>query len=243
MKQIHRAYYIACVFVLFLFFYPVLYFLGRSPKRNYSHIVRIRRILAVWSSFITGICFKITYEQEIDWNKRYIIVANHTSNLDIAAIMILCPGNFSFIGKDELLENPVTGFFFKTVDIAVKRSSKISSFRAFKRAEEYLLSGKSVAIFPEGGISDEYPPRLQEFKNGGFKLAVDLKIPILPVVIEDAWKIHWDDGKKLGSKPGSVHIRVLTPADPGQLGETVEELRNLVHGKMENVLSSNNYSK
>lgn len=193
--------------------------------------------MAIWSSFASGISFKIVYERKIDWSKPYIIVANHTSNLDIAALMMLCPGNFSFIGKEELLDNPVTGYFFKTVDIPVRRSSKISSFRAFKRAEEYLMAGKSVAIFPEGGIADEYPPRLQEFKNGGFKLAIDLNIPILPVVIEDAWKIHWDDGKKFGSSPGSVHMHVLDPVDPGQFSDSVDELRNRVYSSMQVLLS------
>src|SRR5690606_2866029 len=97
--------------------------------------------------------------------------------------------------------------------------------RAFKRAQEYLLQGKSIAIFPEGGIDDNYPPQLQDFKNGGFKLAADLNIPILPIVIEDAWKIHWDDATKFGSKPGSVRVHVLEPLETAQLNLNADELR------------------
>jgi len=204
---------------------PILLYLGRNKSDSYSRIVRVRKVIANISSFLARISYKIRYEKEIDWSRNYIIVANHTSNLDIVAIMKSCHTDFSFIGKDELLNNPVTGFFFRTVDIPINRSSKISSFKAFKRAKEYLLQGKSIAIFPEGGIDDNFPPELQEFKNGGFKLATDLNIPILPIVIEDAWKIHWDDATKYGSKPGSVNVHVLEPLETAQLNLNADELR------------------
>jgi len=225
LKHLHRRFYLASVLLAYIPLSPILFYLGRSKSESYSRIVRVRKRIASWSSFIAGISYKIRYDKKIDWSRNYIIVANHTSNLDITAVMKSCPTDFSFIGKDELLENPVTGFFFRTVDIPVNRSSKISSFRAFKRAQEYLLQGKSIAIFPEGGIDDNYPPQLQDFKNGGFKLAADLNIPILPIVIEDAWKIHWDDATKFGSKPGSVRVHVLEPLETAQLNLNADELR------------------
>jgi len=223
----HRNLYLASVLFFFIPFWPVLYLLGKHSSKNYSHLVCLRRIIASMASAFVGIKYKIKYEKEIDWSKNYIICANHTSNLDITAIMKACPIDFSFIGKAELLENPVTGFFFKTIDIPVNRSSKVSSFRAFKRAGEYLQLGKSIAIFPEGGIADNYPPSLQAFKNGGFKLAFDLDIPVLPVIIENAWELYWDDAKLYGSKAGYVNIRVLEPLLPSQYNESAENLRDI----------------
>src|SRR5690606_41274708 len=113
------------------------------------------------------------------------------------------------MGKIVLLKNPVTRVFFKSIDIAVDRKSKISAFRAFKKADEMLKEGKSIVIFPEGQIDDEYPPRLHEFKSGSFRLAIDNKIQILPVVIKDAWRILWDSGMTYGARPGVVHIKSL----------------------------------
>lgn len=98
--------------------------------------------------------------------------------------------------------------FFRSVDIPVNRDSKISSFKAFKKAAENLKEGRSLIIFPEGKIPDDYPPRLNEFKNGPFRLAIELKIPIIPVTCIDNWKLIWDTGLETGGHPGIAHVFV-----------------------------------
>lgn len=136
--------------------------------------------------------------------------------------MIFCimgHGKFHFMGKDELLNNPVLSIFFKTIDISVNRDSKISAFRAFKKAGENLEKGMSLVIFPEGKIDDHYPPKLAEFKNGPFRLAIDKNIPLVPVSIIDVWKINWDDGSKYGSKPGICDIYVHKPISTSTLAD------------------------
>jgi 1-acyl-sn-glycerol-3-phosphate acyltransferase len=229
MKHLHRYFYLAVVIFLFILVWPFLYFLGKNSSKNFSSLVRIRRMIALLSSSVAGISYKVKNDQPIDWSRNYIICANHASNLDITALMKVCKTDFSFMGKDELLLNPVTGFFFRTIDIPVNRTSKISAFKAFKRAEKYLNEGKSIAIFPEGGIADEYPPKLQTFKNGVFKLAMDLNIPILPIIIEDAWRLHWDDGVKYGSRPGKINIRVLKPIETSDSDMSPDELHAMVY--------------
>lgn len=174
-------------------------------------MTRIRRWISKLSAYLAGIRFEVHYETEIDWTLPYIICPNHTSTLDIPALSCLCPEPFSFLGKEELLNNPVTRIFFKTIDIPVNRNSKISAFKAFKGAENLVKQGKTVVIFPEGGIEDRYPPSLQKFKAGAFRLAQATNTPILPVVIHNAWEILWDDGLRFGSRPGVVRISVLQP--------------------------------
>jgi 1-acyl-sn-glycerol-3-phosphate acyltransferase len=117
----------------------------------------------VWafiSSALVGIFYKFHYEEPIDWSKAYIICPNHASNLDISAMCVLVNNNNSFMGKQELADGLVTGLFFRSVDIPVNRESKMSSFRAFKKASEKLQEGISLVIFPEGMISDNYPTQL-----------------------------------------------------------------------------------
>jgi len=229
MKHLHRIFYLASVLIFFILAWPFLYILGKDSSANYSALVRLRRKIALLASGVAGIRYKVRADQAVDWSRNYIICANHTSNLDITALMKVCRSDFSFMGKEELLDNPVTGFFFRTIDIPVNRSNKISAYKAFKRAGEYLSEGKSIAIFPEGGIVDDYPPRLQTFKNGVFKLATDLKIPILPIIIEDAWKIYWDDGAEYGSKPGIVNVHVLKPIEINSPDLTAEELNDQIY--------------
>ena len=170
------------------------------------------------------------YETKIDWKRTYVIVGNHTSNLDVSAIAMVAKNNLCFIGKEELLSNMVLGFFFRTIDITVNRESKMSSFRAFKTAADRLKEGASVIIFPEATIPDDYPPVLYPFKNGAFRLAIDLKLPILPITSPDTWKVFWDTGKEYGSRPGICNIFVHQPVETAHLTlDDADALRDEVH--------------
>lgn len=222
------------VLICFIFCYPVLYLIKQGSGR-YVPLVRMRRRIALMGSYLSGIFYRVKHQDPIDWSRTYLICANHTSNLDITALMYACKNDFSFMGKQELLDNPVTGFFFKTVDIPVNRSSKLSAFRAFKKAQECLQAQHSVVIFPEGGISDTFPPKLGTFKNGAFKLALEMQVPILPVVIENAWDIFWDDGSARGSRPGVIHMQLLAPIETRNYPNDADTLRDTVYTRMAEV--------
>jgi 1-acyl-sn-glycerol-3-phosphate acyltransferase len=132
-------------------------------------------------------------------------------------ISLLMKQDFCFIGKAELLNSFITGIYFRTIDIPVNRDSKMSSFRAYKAAEEKLDNGASVIMFPEGGVADEYPPRLQEFKNGPFRLAIEKKVSVIPVTSANTWKMLWDSGFKYGSRPGVCKVYVHKPISTARL--------------------------
>ncbi|WP_341867677.1 lysophospholipid acyltransferase family protein [Pedobacter jejuensis] len=188
-------------------------------------------------SALAGVFYSFSFEEQLNPNQTYIYCANHTSNLDIMIFCILAKGRYHFMGKDELLNNPVLGIFFKTIDISVNRDSKISAFRAFKKAGENLEKGMSLIIFPEGKIDDHYPPKLGEFKNGPFRLAIDKNIPLIPVSITNVWKINWDDGAKYGSKPGICDIYVHKPINTAELTDLdAENLKNKVFNLIDSKL-------
>ena len=234
LRRIHRILYLLLVLFFFLLCYPFLFFFTKNPTKYYNQIVFCRKWISVLATYAVGIRFDISYDEDIDWSKGYVICPNHTSILDITALTYLCPQPFSFIGKVELLQNPVTRTFFKSIDITVDRASRISAYKAFKQADQRLKEHKSLVIFPEGKIDDEYPPQLHAFKAGSFRLAVDNKIPILPIVILDAWKILWDGGEKYGSRPGKIHIKVLKPIPTADLTQVeAEELQNKVFATMQ----------
>jgi 1-acyl-sn-glycerol-3-phosphate acyltransferase len=216
LKKVHVYLYVISVALTYFLLWPIFYYLSRKLSR-YRGMNALRRAWGFLSSALVGFFYKYEYEQPIDWSKTYIVCPNHTSNLDIAAMCILVNNNCSFMGKEELKDGLVTRLFFKSVDIPVNRDSKMSSYRAFKEAGERLKNGTSLIIFPEGKIDDEYPPRLQEFKNGPFRLAIDLKIPIIPVSSANTWKMLWDDGTKYGTHPGVCKFYVHKPIDTQNL--------------------------
>ncbi len=210
LRKVHLVYFLALMLLIFVLFLPFYYVFSRSEK-NYHLLNKFRTLHSFLVGILSGIFVKFELAQPLAKNQTYIFCANHTSNLDIIIFCLLAKGRYHFMGKEELLKNPVLGIFFKTIDITVARESKISAFRAFKKAAENLEKGMSLVIFPEGRIDDEYPPVLQDFKSGPFRLAIDKNIPIVPVSITNAWQLMWDDGWKYGSRPGIVNIHVHKP--------------------------------
>ena len=174
----------------------------------------------------------IEFEEKIDWGKTYIICPLHTSNLDTSMICgLMKKDNFCFMGKEELLDSIVTSIYFRTVDIPVNRDSKMSAFRAFKVAVDKLKNGISMVMFPEGGIANDYPPQVQEFKNGPFRLAIEQKVPVIPVTSINTWKTLWDDGLKYGSAPGICKVFVHKPIETAHLKlSDTDALKERVHG-------------
>ena len=238
LKRIHTHFYRYSVAFFFLLVWPVLFFLSRKRSR-FKYINGLRRVIIFCSTFISGIFFRVDCEAAIDWKRTYIIVGNHTSNLDVSAINLAVKNNHCFIGKEELLSNLVLGFFFRTIDITVNRASKMSSFRAFKTAAERIKNNMSVVIFPEATIPDDYPPKLYPFKNGAFRLAIELKLPILPITSIDTWKVLWDTGSQYGSRPGICDIFVHKPIETAHLTiEDADALRDEVHDIIKQKLGS-----
>jgi len=223
-KKVHLYFYVFVVALFYFLMWPAFYYFSRKPDR-YKTMNSIRRVWAFISSLLVGFVYRFSYETPIDWGKTYIVCPNHTSNLDISAMCLLVKSNCSFLGKEELTRGLVTSLFFKSVDIPVNRDSNISSYRAFKKAAERLQHGTTMIIFPEGGIAADYPPKLQSFKNGPFRLAIEQKVPVIPVTIPNSWQMLWDDGLKYGTKPGICDVIVHKPIPTDNL--TVDDADSL----------------
>jgi 1-acyl-sn-glycerol-3-phosphate acyltransferase len=234
LKRLYTYFYRFNVGIIYIFWWPLLYFFSRKQSR-YKYLDKMRGWWGFLSSLFSGIRYCYEIEQPIDWSRTYIICPNHSSNLDITAISILAKNTYSFMGKDDLLDGFVTGLFFRTVDIPVNRESKMSSFRAYKQAAERLENGITMVIFPEGTIPKNYPPELQEFKNGPFRLAIEHKVPIIPVTILDTWKVMWDNGAKFGARPGVCKIYVHQSIETASLtAEDADDLKNRVRNIIRN---------
>ncbi len=168
--------------------------------------------------------------------RKCIIVANHTSYIDIVLSYLFLPSYYVFMAKMELNKAPLFGVFFKKMQISVDRASRMSSHKAFKRAAEELNYGNAVFIFPEGTIAIE--GKLMHFKNGPFKLAIENQVPIVPITYIDNWKILQNGGflKALG-RPGLSRIVIHEPiSTKGLTEENLVNLRQQVFDLTQNTL-------
>lgn len=146
--------------------------------------------------------------------KSYMLVANHTSMLDIMLMLRVSKNPFVFVGKKELVRIPVFGFFYKRVCIMVDREDVKSRTGVYLRAKRRLDQGLSVCIFPEGGVPDE-TVLLDTFKDGAFRMAIAHKIPIVPIVL-------YDNKKRFpftffSGNPGPIRAKVLEFFETGIL--------------------------
>jgi 1-acyl-sn-glycerol-3-phosphate acyltransferase len=75
---------------------------------------------------------------------------------------------------------------------------------------------------------------LHSFKNGPFRLAIEAKVPIIPVTILNTWQMLWDDGTKYGTKPGICKIFVHQPIETAHLSvNDADALRDKVYNMIE----------
>jgi 1-acyl-sn-glycerol-3-phosphate acyltransferase len=173
---------------------------------------------------------RINYAEKIVKGKSYMLVANHTSMLDVMMMLKVSPNPFVFVGKKELVKIPIFGFFYKRVCIMVDRSDAKSRTAVYRRAQKRLQEGLSICIFPEGGVPDE-AIILDQFKGGAFKMAIAHEIPIVPMVF-------FDNKQRLPftltkGKPGKSRVKVLQFFETKALDEGVkislcEEVRELI---------------
>lgn len=200
----HVWFYILAAIPIFIFF-PLLLLTSLS-KKTYSFFFWLARNL--WAAPILygmGCPPKIQYEQKMECGKSYMLVANHTSILDIMLMLRISKNPFVFVGKKELATIPIFGFFYKRVCILVDRNDPGSRTSVYRRAQKRLHTLLSICIFPEGGVPDE-AVILDEFKDGAFKMAIAHKIPIVPITLLDTKKRF--PFRFLGGIPGSLHVKV-----------------------------------
>ncbi|MGY3791945.1 lysophospholipid acyltransferase family protein [uncultured Aquimarina sp.] len=164
--------------------FPVLLILT-SREEWYAKFFVVARFWAKIVLYGSGFVPKVKQEGEVDRNRSYMFVANHTSMADIMLMLYCIKNPFVFVGKKELAKIPIFGFFYKRTCILVDRSSQKSRKEVFDRAQERLKGGTSICIFPEGGVPDDESVMLDEFKDGAFRLAIDHQIPILPLTFLD----------------------------------------------------------
>lgn len=146
------------------------------------------KVARIWASFVLYASGFIPLRKDGIFNKpkkSFMIIANHTSMLDIMLMLHSVKNPFVFVGKQELTKIPVFGYFYKRTCILVDRNNSKSRRKVFEQAKAKIDSGLSVCIFPEGGVPDDESIILDNFKDGAFRLAIEHKLPILPLVFPD----------------------------------------------------------
>ncbi|MDO6818214.1 1-acyl-sn-glycerol-3-phosphate acyltransferase [Zobellia sp. 1_MG-2023] len=182
---LYRIWFYILVALPILIFFPFLLLTTLSEKWYPQFFWLARNLWATPILYGMGCPPKVIFEQKIERRKSYMLVANHTSMLDIMLMLYISRNPFVFVGKKELAKIPLFGFFYKRVCIMVDRSDAKSRTAVYRRAQKRLGQGLSICIFPEGGVPDDERILLDDFKDGAFRMAIAHKIPVVPMTFYD----------------------------------------------------------
>jgi 1-acyl-sn-glycerol-3-phosphate acyltransferase len=164
-------FYVSAVWLLTAPFDPGRYQAGRAFRRlAVSHVALTR----LWRFETEGV-------PPEGPRRPYVVVSNHESYADIF-LMSHFPWEMKWLSKHTIFKIPVMGWMMRmALDVPVRRGERESAIAALSECRDRLARRVSVMIFPEGTRSrtDELLP----FKDGAFHLAIQSRVPILPVAI------------------------------------------------------------
>ncbi|MFC1609811.1 lysophospholipid acyltransferase family protein [Myxococcota bacterium] len=186
-----------------------------------------RRIWAPGLLWIAGARVEIRGRERVDYSVPHIFVFNHQSMADICVGFVSIPVPLRFIAKKVLAFVPFLGWFmWATGMVFVDRSKSRQAIRSLKKAGTKIRAGANIIAFPEGTRTRD--GRIQPFKKGIFVVAMEARVPIVPVAVEGAYNVLPRDGYRV--RPGVIRVHIGQPIDPkkygpGQVDRLIRDVR------------------
>jgi 1-acyl-sn-glycerol-3-phosphate acyltransferase len=170
--------------------------------------------------------------ENIDSLSPYVFMSNHISHADSPALALVISHPLHWVFKKELAKIPVFGWVLLACgQIMVDRSDPEKSRAALEEALAGLSGNNSVMIYPEGTRSRD--GNLQPFKKGGFWMALQVGLPIVPVRVSGSREIVAADTLRI--RPGTVTVEIFPPIETR--GKSVADIPDLMGRVREAMLS------
>jgi 1-acyl-sn-glycerol-3-phosphate acyltransferase len=215
------------ILLVFSFTLPLYALFGTRVYRIYFSVYKYGA--RVWF-FLVGVKYRVENDEVLSAGTG-VIVANHSSHIDLMNGAAASPLNTRALAKISLKKIPLLGFLFSTVSVFVDRSSAESRERSVVALSEALQGGYTLFMFPEG-TRNRTNNALQPFYNGAFKLAIQEQKPIYPMVILYTRKIMPMQGIQF--RPGKITVKYLSPISTvGIKTENLSKLRQSIFTAME----------
>jgi 1-acyl-sn-glycerol-3-phosphate acyltransferase len=193
-------------------------------------MMRLGRVWIDWILATFRVRIEATGLENLPTHAPIVLMSNHQSLVDIAAIVSTLPRTQSwrFVAKRELTRIPIFGQALSlSGHVIIDRGDRERAVASLRRAAQIIRAGTTVIVFPEGTRS----PRgnLRAFKSGPFHLAIEAQVPIVPVTVSGSQRIT--PKGELRVHPGAVRItygkpiptRGLVLDDRKQLAQRVRE--------------------
>ena len=218
-----------------------LWIVGKfNPKtRDVCSLRMVRWIFRVIAR-IAGTKITVLGEEHVPKDRAVLYILNHRSIFDIVLTYARCPGCTGYIAKKELAKIPLLNIWMKWIYcLFLDRTDIREGLKTILTAIDYVKSGISIAIFPEGTrgrSADE--TELLPFHEGSFKIATKTGCPIIPVCISHSSAIFEDHFPWL--RPTHVVLEYGAPIYPDELEkEDKKFIGKYVQNLMQRTLQKN----
>jgi 1-acyl-sn-glycerol-3-phosphate acyltransferase len=159
----------------------------------------------------------VVHPERAATSEIFVVMSNHRSLYDIPLIFESFPRTLRMVAKAELFRVPIWGRAMREAGfIELDRNNRVRAKQGIEVARARLEQGINVWIAPEGTRTRS--GELGPFKGGGFRLALNTGLRILPVGIRGTEKILPADGA-LVHRGASVELEFGEPVDPKRFGE------------------------
>lgn len=165
-------------------------------------------------------------------NEPVVFVANHQGNFDAMLILGYINVPKRFIVKREFKEKPIVRTYMDSVGcLYLDRDNPRNAIKTINDGISILNNGESIVIFPEGTRSK--CSAMSDFKAGAFKLAIKSGAKIVPLTINNSYKVMEEKGLPL--VPSNLELHIHSPIDTRNLNK--EDLKN-IHKIVEEIVKS-----
>ena len=183
-----------------------------------------------------GCPVRVINKKYYDPTQNYVVCSNHNSLMDVPILTPFFPGPNKTIAKKSFSKVPLFGWVYTRGSVLVDRTSDRSRKRSFDDMKKVLLEdGLNMALYPEGTRNRTGQP-LKSFYDGAFKLAVECKRDIIPVVMFHTAEAL-PPSKAFFLLPKRLEMHLLPPVPTGI--KTAAELKEEVFNVMWNYIEKN----
>lgn len=158
-----------------------------------------------------------------------VFVSNHQGYGDIPMYCAaITTKQFGFVAKEELGKIPYFGNWIRDIrSVFIKRNDPRASLRAIDEGIQFLNDGFSLVIFPEGTRSKG--PDMSDFKKGSLRLATKPGVPIVPVTVNNTYRIFEEKGYTQSATVDffihpAIETKGLSKTEQNELPERVEAI-------------------
>jgi 1-acyl-sn-glycerol-3-phosphate acyltransferase len=184
----------------------------------------------VWLALtLAGIRYRVAGREGVPAT-AVVFGSNHESNVDPPVLFQALHPRLHVLYKAELHKFPIMGTVLDVGGfVPIDRGDRDKAMASIARGAESLREGNSFLIFPEGTRSRT--GHLLPFKKGGFIMAIQAQVPIVPVAVQGG-RAAMRKGSAL-VRPVRVSVRIGAPVPTAGLtlddrDTIIEEVRQQV---------------